>query len=102
MNIILLPVTLMVSGLIVFHTFLLFSNLTTIDVMGGNKLFFNFLPLKSTKNATKVNIFNLGLFANIRNFFGKDLLFFWIPKENLEPNEGMYFPNVPGCTFLEI
>jgi hypothetical protein len=68
-NFAIVPITLMISGLVFFHSLLLINNLTTIDVMGGLKLGITIFPCAPNKFASKINIFNLGIFANIRNFF---------------------------------
>lgn len=102
-TVILVPISLMLIGLSSFHSLLLINNATTLDAMGGLSLKMPFKPQgKSQPNQRQINLFNRGIFANVRDFFSRDLFFWWWPFETSSPNDGLQYPMPPPVTFNDV
>lgn len=58
-----------------------------------NKFFLIILLLINIYNIfyKKVNIFDRGVIANLRNFFSGDILWWWLPFETEPLNDGYQF-----------
>lgn len=61
------PGTLLLIGLTMFHTGMIMTNSTTIDVMGGTRITCPCVP--ETSHNRVINPFDRGVIANINNFF---------------------------------
>ncbi len=85
---VLFPITLMLIGLVLFHGMMAAGNNTTLDIMKGHVMEFACFP---TPFRGQVHLFDLGIIANLRNYFTADLFFFWLPFETVPVDDGIQY-----------
>jgi hypothetical protein len=83
-------VCIMLTGLAILHTLLALNNLTTLDMMGGYSLRLPGVPehIYLARPGYYPSPKDIGMFANICNFFDHDALFWWLPSLKDAVNEG--------------
>ncbi|KRW99701.1 hypothetical protein PPERSA_03502 [Pseudocohnilembus persalinus] len=101
------PITLMLLGLTIFHGTSLLNNTTTLQSMGGyqvrSPLEVDQTPRKEELpqgdyqggTAKSINVYDMGVLANIASFFMSDRAFFWLAKPNEPENDGVYVTQNP-------
>jgi len=93
-------VDIMLTAMAVLHSVMSLNNVTTLETMSGTSLRLPGVPenVYLERKFFWPGAYDVGMFANICNFFDHDALFWWVPQLKDATNDGTNELRVPEIT----